>query len=74
MAGLPEGGAMDEIRKLLNEKAVLKLWPDTARLLGLSRNGVYSAAASEDIKTIKLGRLKRVPTSWLREKLGINQS
>jgi hypothetical protein len=63
----------EEIRKLLTENAVVKLWPDAGQILKLSRNGTYSAAASGFIKTIDLGRLKRVPTAWLRQQIGIDQ-
>ena len=64
---------MDEIRRLLNEKAVLPLWPQTGKMLNLSRGGTYAAAARGDIKTIQLGRLKRVPSAWLKAKLGLDE-
>ena len=65
---------MDEIRKLLSENAVLPLWPQTGRtILGLSRGATYAAAERGEIKTIRLGRLKRVPTAWLRSKLGLDE-
>ena len=64
---------MDEIRRLLTENAVLPLWPETGKLvLGLSRGATYSAAERGEIKTIRFGRLKRVPTAWLRQKLGLD--
>jgi hypothetical protein len=69
-----QGTQMDEIRKLLTENAVLPLWPQTGKtILGLSRGGTYAAAERGDIKTIQLGRLKRVPTAWLRQKLGLDE-
>ena len=65
---------MHEIRKLLTENAVLPLWPQTGKtILGLSRGATYAAAGRGDIKTIRLGRLKRVPTAWLRQKLGLDE-
>ena len=64
---------MDEIRRLLNQNAVLPLWPQTGKMLNLSRGGTYAAAARGDIKTIQLGRLKRVPSAWLRAKLGLDE-
>ena len=64
---------MDEIRRLLNENAVLPLWPQTGKMLNLSRGGAYAAAARGDIKTIQLGRLKRVPSAWLKAKLGLDE-
>jgi hypothetical protein len=64
---------MDEIHKLLTENAVLPLWPQTGRILNLSRGATYAAAERGDVKVIKLGRLKRVPTAWLRQKLGLDE-
>jgi hypothetical protein len=64
---------VDDIAKLLKEKAVLPLWPETGRILGLSRGATYSAARSGDIKTIRLGRLLKVPCGWLRAKLDIGE-
>ena len=63
---------MQDIQKLLNENAVLPLWPETGKtILGMSRGGTYAAAERGDIKTIRFGRLLKVPTAWLRAKLGI---
>jgi hypothetical protein len=62
---------MDEIRKLLNENAVLPLWPETGKVLGLRRGATYAAAHSGDIRTVRFGRLLKVPTTWLKAKLGI---
>jgi hypothetical protein len=64
---------MDEIKRLLDENAVLPLWPHTGKILSLSRGGTYAAAERGDIKTIQLGRLKRVPTAWLKQKLGLDE-
>ena len=60
---------MDDFAKLLKENAVLPLWPETGRILGLKRGSTYEAARSGDIKTIRIGRLWKVPTSWLRQRL-----
>jgi hypothetical protein len=65
---------MDEIQKLLNDNAALPLWPEVGALFHMSRPATYRAAASGDIKTIRLGRLMRVPTAWLREQLGLTES
>jgi hypothetical protein len=62
---------MDEIAKLLNENVVLPLWPETGKVLGLRRGATYAAAQSGDIKTIRFGRLLKVPTAWLRHKLDL---
>jgi hypothetical protein len=65
---------MNELRKLLEENVVLPLWPETGKLLKLKRGATYAAERRGEIQTIALGRLKRVPTAWLRAKLGINES
>jgi hypothetical protein len=63
----------DEVKKLLDSRALLRLWPETGRdILGLSRGATYDAAARGDIKTVRLGRLRRVPSVWLRAKLGFD--
>jgi hypothetical protein len=62
---------MDELTKLLKDNAVLPLWPETGRVLGLSRTAVYSAARSGDIRTIRIGKLLKVPTAWLRQRLDL---
>jgi hypothetical protein len=46
-----------DVRKLLTDNAVLPLWPETGRLLGLSRSSVYKGAEDGSIKTVSFGRL-----------------
>jgi hypothetical protein len=65
------GGTVDDFLKLLKDNAVLPLWPETGKVLGLCRGATYAAAAKGDIKTIRLGRLRRVPTAWLRAQLDL---
>jgi hypothetical protein len=65
---------MEEIRKLLNENAVLPLWPETGKVLGLRRGATYAAAQSGDIRTVRFGRLLKVPTTWLKAKLALDES
>lgn len=62
---------MNEIVKLLSENAVLPL-ERAGQILGLKRGAIYAAAKAGDIKTIRLGRLLKVPTSWLRRKLEVD--
>jgi hypothetical protein len=64
----------DEIRKMLDENVTLPLWPDTGKVLGLKRDSAYAAAAAGQIKTLRFGRLMRVPTAWLRQQLGLTES
>ena len=47
--------------------------PLAGRARGLSRNTAYEAARRGDIQTIDFGRLKRVPTSWLRRILQLDK-
>jgi hypothetical protein len=63
---------MDNYSKLLKDNAVLPLWPETGRILGLQRGATYAAAKSGDIKTIRIGRLWKVPTAWLRQRLELD--
>ena len=52
---------------------MLPLWPQTGKMLNLSRNGTYAAAERGDIKTVRFGRLLKVPTAWLKAKLGLDE-
>jgi hypothetical protein len=61
---------VEEIRKKLDTHTAVPLWPDAGIALGLTRGHAYRGAISRDIKVIRTGRLKRVPTSWLRQQLG----
>jgi hypothetical protein len=64
-----------EVRRLLESRALLPLWPEVGKdILGLSRGATYDAAQRGDIKTIRLGRLKRVPSLWLKSKLGLDEA
>ena len=64
---------MSEIKKLLDENVALRVWPETAKILGLGRGSAYAAAKSGEIKTIRIGRLQRVPTAWLKAQLGLDE-
>lgn len=55
----------------LMTKAVIRLWPETATVLGLSRPGVYAAAQRGDIEIIQIGRHKKAVSAPLRRKLGL---
>ena len=64
----------NEVRRLLESRALLPLWPEVGKnILGLSRGATYDAALRGDIKTVRLGRLKRVPSVWLKAKLGLDE-
>ena len=55
----------------LRTKPTVSLWPDVGALLNLSRGSVYAAAERGEIPVLKIGRLLKVPTAPLRQRLGI---
>jgi hypothetical protein len=61
----------DEIRKMLDDNLAVPLWPQAGQALDLKRGQTYRGAAAGDIHTIRIGRLMRVPTAWLKAKLGL---
>jgi hypothetical protein len=64
----------DEVDKMLKDNAAVPLWPDAGKALHLTRGATYRGGVSGDIKTIRVGRVYRVPTQWLREQLGLARS
>jgi hypothetical protein len=49
--------------------------PDAGKALGIeSRNGAYDAANRGEIPTLKFGRLKPVPTVWVRRQLMLDDA
>jgi hypothetical protein len=62
---------VDEVHQLLEDNAAVPLWPEAGKALGLTRGAAYRGGVTGDIKVIRVGRLKRVPTSWLRNQLGL---
>jgi hypothetical protein len=65
---------MSDDLKVLNEKAVLRLWPETGKILRLTKGATYRAAMSGEIETVRFGRLMRVPTAWIKRKLGLEDA
>jgi hypothetical protein len=67
----------DKTLELLNSHATVPLWPDAAKILGgskpPSRGTTFAAARAGTIKTIRIGKLIRVPTSWLKAQLGLDE-
>ena len=60
----------DELEKLLSQPTASV--PDVGRVaFGLTRNGSYEAAKRGDIQVMEFGKLKRVSTAWVRQKLGL---
>jgi hypothetical protein len=64
---------MDEIKRELVEKLSVSVPRAGQALAGLGRNASYEAAQRGDIPTIRIGKRLAVPTSWLRQKLGISE-
>jgi excisionase family DNA binding protein len=65
-----------ELKNVLEEiwaKPVVPLWPHAAMVLGVSRGGIYAAAARNEIEVIRIGRSIKVVTSALRKQLGIDR-
>jgi hypothetical protein len=65
---------MRDIRKLLAENTAVRLWPEAATALNLKRNAAYLAASRGEIRTLRFGRLLKVPTAWLRQKLELDET
>ena len=47
-------------------------YPEVAEILELSRSSVYERAKDGSIQTIPFGRLRKVPTAWLRRMLELD--
>lgn len=61
------------VRKLLDENVVLRLWPETGKIFGLGRGSTFKAAREGKIPTIDLGvNKKRVSTAWIKKRLGMD--
>jgi predicted DNA-binding transcriptional regulator AlpA len=56
--------------------AVVSLWPDAAKALGVSRTHAYDSVADGTWPTsvLRVGRAIRIPTAELRAVLGIDDS
>jgi excisionase family DNA binding protein len=52
-------------------RPTLTVWPETGRLLGLSKASTYAAVACGEIPSIRIGRRLLVPTAALRRLLAI---
>lgn len=62
-----------EIVELLSKPA-LSIWPDTAKVLGVSRSTVYEMARQNQLPTILISRRKKVPSAALKAMLGITDA
>jgi hypothetical protein len=55
---------------MANVPALLNLWPQTGRILGLPRGPVFRAAARGDLPTVRLGKRIFVSSARLAEQIG----
>ena len=44
---------------------------DAGKALGLGRDSSYNAVNRGEIKVLRFSKLRRVPTEWVKKKLGI---
>jgi len=51
------------------QRQTLRLWPETGRILGLSRGATFQAARNGQIPTIRIGRRLLVPRAALAKML-----
>jgi hypothetical protein len=58
----------------LKTAATVRLWPDAGQLLGIGRTHAYERAITGEICTVRIGRVLRVPTAWLRRVLQIDEA
>jgi excisionase family DNA binding protein len=54
------------------ERPTLNVWPETGRLLGLSKAATYAAVQSGELPAIRVGRRLLIPTAKLRRMLGLD--
>lgn len=50
--------------------ALITIWPQAARILGISRGAAYRAASRNELPLMPLGKRKLVITAKLAEKIG----
>lgn len=63
------GTTMDRTSPAGTRRETVDLWPDMARILGVSRNGIYEAARRGDFRTIRVGKRILVPLAEIRRLL-----
>ena len=56
---------IDSENRVSTGTRLLKVWPDVAEALNVSRSTAFALCASGQIRTIKIGRAVRVPVSEL---------
>ena len=61
---------MDPLTELRG-KTTVPIWPDAARVLGISRNSAFKAAADGSLPTLRFGKRLVVPVPKLLAMLGV---
>ena len=65
----------DEIRREIEQKLTVSLWPTTGKALGCGKGATYAGALRGEIPgAFRVGKKWRVATPPLREVLGLNQA
>jgi hypothetical protein len=62
------------IQQDLAGKGTIPIWPDAARIIGVSRNSAYLAAQRGDIPVLKIGGRLVVPVVPFLKMLGIDSA
>ena len=63
---------MDPLTELRG-KTTVPIWPDAARVLGISRNSAFKAAADGSRPTLRFGKRLVVPVPRLLAMLGVGE-
>ncbi|MBF6216106.1 helix-turn-helix domain-containing protein [Nocardia puris] len=66
------GSAVREALHRLHAQPTVSV-DDFAVLIGIGRSTAYSAIASGEVPSIRIGRRVRIPSRWLREQLALGQ-
>lgn len=56
----------------IRSRPTLPVWPDTAKILGLSRGQTYAAVERGEIPSLRFGHRIVVPTAKLLKMLGVD--
>ena len=62
------------VRKMLEENVVLRLWPETGTVLGLKRGSTYAAKRRGEIETISFGKMERVSVAAQKPEIDNGES
>lgn len=57
---------------MTEQRLTIDIWPDAAKMLGVSRGTAYEMARTGQLPTIRAGRRLLVPLARLRAMLGLS--